>query len=732
MPIGKLYEFDLASGRNWPAYVRLVEQFILLNDIDNELRVATLVTHVGAATYQLMCDLCTPSNPENNSFEDLVKLVNDHLEPQRSEIAERYTFRQRRQADGETIAAFLQNLKHLATHCNFGTELEVNIRDQFVCGLRSDEMRSRLFVEPSLSYKKAVELALSLEAAERHAAEAAAGAALLGGGGEGLVPGAAAAGLHRVGARAPPDSRRRRGGSCWRCGKGTHSSNKCRYKSYVCDMCHEKGHLSGVCPKNEKNGDRSSAATVHAPHYRCLLLTTEDRLFWADIGYAAYAAIKQALTREPVLAHYDSALPLVLAVDSSSYGLGAVLAHVYSDGSERVVCCASRTLTDAECKYMPSALRANILEEVHAGHMGVVRMKQMARNYVWWPSIDQDIENRARSCSACAAERDAPPRAPPTPYNWPSEPWTRLHADFLQLRGKYYFLIIDAHSKWLEVFPMSSGTTASLVTAKLRDCFARFGLPKQLVTDGGPPFTSEEFEKFLKRNGVSHVITAAYHPASNGAAENAVKTVKKALKKAAIDGEDMERALSKFLLQYRNAAHTTTQCEPTVAMLGRRVRTRLDLLRGSTADRVADAQRTQLRHAGGTPRAVAPGDHVLVRDFSKNTQSKWTPGIVTERTGTVTYNVQTSGGVSHKHIDQIIGQTRKPNRYSIPNASCADDTAVEDEPPVDSSGTNAAQTDVAQPTVSAQLEPPTDKPAVITNTKKYNLRPRNNNPQYKF
>lgn len=257
MPIGKLYEFDLASGRNWPAYVRLVEQFILLNDIKTELQVATLVTHVGAPTYQLMCDLCTPSNPENKSFEELVKLVKDHLEPQRSEIAERYTFRQRRQADGESIAAFLQNLKHLATYCNFGNELEVNIRDQFVSGLRSDEMRSRLFVEPCLSYKKAVELALSLEAAERHAAEAAAGVALSGGGGEGLTPGAAAAGLHRVGARAPPDARRRRGGSCWRCGRGAHSSNKCRYKSYVCDMCHEKGHLSGVCPKGEKNGGRS-------------------------------------------------------------------------------------------------------------------------------------------------------------------------------------------------------------------------------------------------------------------------------------------------------------------------------------------------------------------------------------------------------------------------------------------------------------------------------------------
>ncbi|XP_060800357.1 uncharacterized protein K02A2.6-like [Amyelois transitella] len=260
MPIGKVHEFNLDGPGNWPAYVRLVEQFIKLNDIDNELRVATLLTHVGAATYALMCDLCAPDHPESKKFDEIVTLVKNHLEPKRSEIAERHTFRQRRQGEGESIGVFLQSLKHLATHCNFGASLEENIRDQFVSGLRSEEMRSRLFAEASLDYKKAVELALALEAAERHAAEAAGGsrAALWPAAGSarlGAGDATADSGLFRHAAARGERPRTRV--ACWRCSKEGHTPNKCRYKVYVCDKCKVKGHLSVACTRNPKEAGQS-------------------------------------------------------------------------------------------------------------------------------------------------------------------------------------------------------------------------------------------------------------------------------------------------------------------------------------------------------------------------------------------------------------------------------------------------------------------------------------------
>ena len=66
----------------------------------------------------------------------------------------------------------------------------------------------------------------------------------------------------------------------------------------------------------------------------------------------------------------------------------------------------------------------------------------------------------------------------------------------------------------------------------LQSTFASERLPKQLVSDDGPQFTSQEFEAFLKRNGVKHICLARYHPAMNGLAEWLVQTFKQALKSA--------------------------------------------------------------------------------------------------------------------------------------------------------------------------------------------------------
>lgn len=59
------------------------------------------------------------------------------------------------------------------------------------------------------------------------------------------------------------------------------------------------------------------------------------------------------------------------------------------------------------------------------------------------------------------------------------------------------------------------------------------------VSDNGPPFSSVEFERFLLENGVGHTFSAPYHTASNGAAENAVKTCKRVIRKAVVQGVDV-------------------------------------------------------------------------------------------------------------------------------------------------------------------------------------------------
>ena len=63
-------------------------------------------------------------------------------------------------------------------------------------------------------------------------------------------------------------------------------------------------------------------------------------------------------------------------------------------------------------------------------------------------------------------------------------------------------------------------STASQPTLReLRTIFATHGLPDTIVSDNATGFTSMEFEEFLRKNGIQHVTSAPYHPATNGLVE---------------------------------------------------------------------------------------------------------------------------------------------------------------------------------------------------------------------
>lgn len=180
---------------------------------------------------------------------------------------------------------------------------------------------------------------------------------------------------------------------------------------------------------------------------------------------------------------------------------------------------------------IPKVLRNKILNELHQNHLGIVKMKSIAKAHVWWPKIDKDIENIANGCERCMETRVMPKKTVLHTWEWPQGPWQRLHADYLGPFKGYQLLIIeDAYSKWLEVFIINS-TGAQSAIETFKNVFARFGLPEYLVTDNGPPFTSLQFQQFLKENGIGHRTSSPYYPQSNGQAESGVKIIKTFFKK---------------------------------------------------------------------------------------------------------------------------------------------------------------------------------------------------------
>ena len=236
---------------------------------------------------------------------------------------------------------------------------------------------------------------------------------------------------------------------------------------------------------------------------------------------------------------------------------------------------------------VPPEGREKVLELLHEGHPGNTRMKTLARSYVWWPGINQESEEKVKACSSCQRTRHNPVSVPLHPWEFPKQPWERLHADYAgPYEGTMFLIVIDAYSKWLEVISVTAATS-SVTIDHLRRMFATHGLPKTLVTDNGTQFTSIEFESFMKKNGICHIQLSPYHPSSNGLAERAVQCFKEGVKKYP-STESLRTRLSRFLFWYRLTSHSTTGVAPAQLLLGRIPHSQLDLLKPELSDKVRE------------------------------------------------------------------------------------------------------------------------------------------------
>ena len=239
-----------------------------------------------------------------------------------------------------------------------------------------------------------------------------------------------------------------------------------------------------------------------------------------------------------------------------------------------------------------------------------------------------------------------------------------------------FLLIIDAHSKWLDIHITNSCNTQSTVE-KLRMTFANHGLPEMVVSDNGPAFVSKELEEFMKNNGIRHVKSAPYHPSTNGLVERAVQTFKKAMKK---QSGTLQTRLSRFLFKYRTTPHTTTGISPAELRWGTKLRSHLTLLQPDVGKTVRYAQHKQKRHCDEhvRQRSVSIGDDVFVRNYS-NPKFPWTAGKVVESTGPISAKVALDDGkIVRRHQDQISSSSTKDSSIIAPEEIQESNTSTEE------------------------------------------------------
>ena len=298
---------------------------------------------------------------------------------------------------------------------------------------------------------------------------------------------------------------------------------------------------------------------------------------------------------------------------------------------------------------VPPQGRKTLLHQLHESHPGVVRMKSLARSYMWWPNMDSNIEDTVRECHPCQENQKSPPSVPIHPWERPREAWSRIHLDYAgPFMGKMFLVIVDAYSNWVDVH-ITNGSTSSVTIEKLQITFANQGLPELIVTDNGPCFTSDEFENFCEKNGIKHITSPAYHPASNGLAEKTVQFLKTGLKKMSTAAGSLQSKVSKLLFTYRTLPHSVTGITPAELNMKRKMRTKFDLLYPNVNEKVRKYQ-SKMQDSGkpNTPRHFNVNDNVYVLN-----DGKWLPGKVFDVNSSIVHVKLINGKLLRRHIDHV-------------------------------------------------------------------------------
>ena len=95
----------------------------------------------------------------------------------------------------------------------------------------------------------------------------------------------------------------------------------------------------------------------------------------------------------------------------------------------------------------------------------------------------------------------------------------------------YIMLFVDYVSKWVEAIPTRTNDHKVVLKFIKEHIFSLFGVPRAIISDGGLHFCNQSFENLLKKYGVTHKVSTAYHPQTNGQAELANKEIKHILEK---------------------------------------------------------------------------------------------------------------------------------------------------------------------------------------------------------
>ncbi|XP_046857922.1 uncharacterized protein K02A2.6-like [Xenia sp. Carnegie-2017] len=304
---------------------------------------------------------------------------------------------------------------------------------------------------------------------------------------------------------------------------------------------------------------------------------------------------------------------------------------------------------------IPKTCQAEILHRIHTGHQGIEKCRLRARQAVYWYGIDKDIKDMVKRCASCQQHQTSNPKETIIQQE-ALKPWEVVSSDLYHWNNANYLLLVDYYSSYFVVRKLSS-TRSSDIISKLKAIFAEFGIPRKLVSDNGPQYTSQDFEKFTKEYGFEHSTSSPHYHQANGKVERFVATVKNTLQKCKETHQDPALAL----LAVRNTPISSTVPSPAELMFQRKLDDGLSFKSSFHQTAQQDISQHRQRHVQRYDKRardrpdLAIGQSVRIQN---PTTKLWDPAIVTQKlVEPRSYEVKASNGATYRRNRRHINTT---------------------------------------------------------------------------
>ena len=315
---------------------------------------------------------------------------------------------------------------------------------------------------------------------------------------------------------------------------------------------------------------------------------------------------------------------------------------------------------------IPSKKWEAILKLIHEGHLGMNKCKLHAKETVYWPGLNEQLEKLVLNCELCLKYSQFKCKQHPhmsLGQEIPIHPWTKLTTDIFNFEGVSYLLLVDYTSQFPIVHKLNS-MTAQIVTSHFKLIFSEYGWPDTLISDNGPCYTAEVFTNLMQEYNVNHITSSPHDPQLNGLVEKFVQTVKNLFYKAKDEGRD----LFKSLMTYCNTPLTSNLQSPMQILQSRTARSQLSM---------SNAPRKQLGLQKDQLRARSKNEHLPSHDLcvgqkaivQEPTSKRWYPVIITSLCQEPrSYKVTKTDGVTYRKRPAHLKPYRPQDKQGEDNA----------------------------------------------------------------